>query len=322
MSFLIRPADFQDKEDLLELSHFFPLCSLPKNSLKLKKKLEVSQESFKGIRPKEERNYIFVLEDQKAKKVIGSSQILSYFGPHQSLCYFLKTYKKNIFLELKKISTGQNQIGGLIVHPAYRKKPSLLGLQIGLTRFLYIKSFPKDFSSLIEVSLTAPFTGSKNEFWKETGQKQLKISYSSALKKLQTDRLSFYSLFPKKLKIPLSQLSEKAQNCLQEVHPQTYPALTGLLKRGFQASSRRHILDGGIYLEAFWRDLPFLKKAKSLFLKKDKKIKGSAFLLSQNSPQGFNCQKVLGQLSGNRFLIQAIPRVFSDKKKVLALKFP
>ena len=201
MRFIIRSVDFKDREDLLDLRRQFPLCSLPDSKSELNKKIQTSKGSFNQSLPKEKRNYIFVLEDKKEKKVIGSSQILSYFGSSRTLCYFLKEKGEKQYLKLSRIKEGLSQIGGLILHKDYRKSPDFLGLQISAVRFLYIKTFPKEFSPVIEVSLTAPFKGKTNRFWTEIGSKYLKINYYSALKNLQKDRVRFLSLFPENLKI-------------------------------------------------------------------------------------------------------------------------
>ena len=247
MRFLIREADFDDREALIGLAKCFPLCSLPKTKPTVEKKIQISKESFKQNLPKEERNYLFVLEDRQEKKVIGSSQILSYFGKNQSLCYFFKKEKGKSYLKLEAVQTGRQQIGGLILHPAYRKSQELLGLQIGIVRFLYIKTFPKAFSSLIEVSLTTPIDTTKNHFWEETGWKYLKKNYPTALKIFQQNRSQFLDLFPKDLKIDLDKLSSKAKKYLTEIHTQTQPVYKGLLKRGFYKT--KHLPSAG------WRDL-------------------------------------------------------------------
>lgn len=323
MRFVIREADFKDRDCLLHLAQCFPLCSLPNNKSKMEKKIQTSKESFKQILLKKKRNYLFILEDRKEKKVIGSSQILSYFGENKSLCYFLKKEEGGSYLKLKPIKTGRHQLGGLILHPDYRSFPENLGLQIGAARFLYMKTFPKEFSPLIEVSLTAPIQRGKNHFWRETGFKYLKMNYYSALKSFQKNRLQFLSFFPNKLKINLDKLSPDAKNYLKQVHPQTLPVYKGLLKRGFHRTKHYHVLDGGMYLEARWKDISFLKESKKRFLKKDPFIKNpSTVLLSQQTKKGFLCTQVTGEAQGKVLLLKHIPPGFEEKKKTWILHCP
>ena len=327
MRFLIRSVDFKDLEGLLALAQYFPLCSLPPQRSLLEKKIQISKESFQHILSKENRNYIFILEDLQEKKIIGSSQILSYFGSQRSLCYFLKKQEAPDHLKLEWIQSGRHQIGGVILHPDYRKSKNQFGLQIGAVRFLYIKTFPQEFSSIIEVSLTAPIKGTTNHFWEETGEKYLKMDYPSALKIFQNNRTEFFKLFPKNLKINLHQLSPTAKNYMEQVHSETYPVYKGLIKMGFHSTNRYHVMDGGIYLEAYWEKLAFLKRAKKHFLKKGKMKKefsqnSSFFLLSQNTEKGFVCAPMQGRAQDPDFLAVDIPPKFQGGKPTLALPFP
>ncbi len=323
MRFFIREGDFKDRDDLLKLARFFPLCSLPDNKSKLEKKIQISKESFKHILPKEQRNYLFVLEDRKVKKVIGSSQILSYFGGNRSFCYFLKKKAGKSYLKLKTIKTGRHQIGGLILHPDYRRFPEKLGLQISAGRFLYIKALSKEFSNTIEVSLTSPINKKENGFWEETGSQYLKMSYSSALKVFQKNRVEFFSLFPKNLEFELDKLSSKAKHCLKQVHPQTLPVYKGLLKKGFHKTKHHHALDGGIYLEAKQKDISFLKKAQKKILKQAITVKKpSSFLISQNTNKGFICAQAKGESQKGTLFLKKLPPNFKDNEKAFILKFP
>ena len=321
MRYFIREIDFKDIPEILALTQYFPICNLPPQKLQLEKKIQASKKSFNKNLKAQQRNYIFVLEDLKEKKVIASSQILSYFGPNRSVCYFLEKKKAGSYLTIKQIKQGRHQIGGLILNPQYRKTKELLGLQIGLARFLYIKTFPKDFSKKIEVSLTAPIQKANNPFWKETGAKFLKKNYLSALKNFQKNRKEFLKAFPKNLKIEVKSLSPQAQLCLSDVHPQTLPVYKGLLKKGFQKSSYYHLLDGGIYLEADWRTLPFLKQSQNLNVQYKNLVKVEDYFIAQQTEKGFICAKLKAQKT-RRHLIMKKNKLFEAGKPALALKFP
>ena len=318
MRYFIRSAQIKDIPTILSLTQYFPLCSLPSNKSKLKEKIKISQKSFDKTLKVGERNYIFVLEDKEKKQVIASSQILSYFGPKRSICYYLD--KKEQALKIKQIKKDRHQIGGLILNPQYRKSKELLGLQIGLARFLYIKSHAKDFSKTIEVSLTAPIQENKNPFWKETGAKILDKNYLSALKAFHKNREEFLKAFPKNLKITLKNLSPLAQQCLKAVHPQTLPVYKGLLKRGFQKSQYHHLLDGGIYLEADWKKLPFLKQTQSLKIQYQNSIKGEDYFIAQQTEKDFICVKLKAKKQGKNLILKK-NSLLKEGKKALVLSF-
>ena len=321
MRYFIRPADFKDIPNLISLTRFFPLCSLPSNRIQLEQKIQISKKSFIKKLKAFQRNYIFVLEDKKEKCIAGSSQILSYFGPKRSLCYFLEKKQDSAFLKVKAIKSGRHQIGGLILHPKYRKSKELLGLQISLVRFLYMKIFTQDFSKTIEVSLTAPIQTTNNPFWKETGQTFLKKNYVFALKEFQKNREAFLKSFPKNLKIDIKSLSPQAQKCLNTVHPQTLPVYKGLLKRGFRQSRYYHLLDGGMYLTAKWSEMSFLKQSKKLNLKYQNPIKGEDHLIAQQTKKGFICLKTKAQKSGKNLILKKTS-LLEEKSPSYSIKFP
>ena len=319
MRYFIRSAELKDLPEILSLTRHFPLCSLPSNKSKLREKIQTSQKSFnKSLKPFL-RNYIFVLEDSKKKQVIGSSQILSYFGPHRSVCYYLD--KKESALQIKQITKGRHQIGGLILKPQHRKSKELLGLQIGMARFLYIKTFPKDFSKTIEVSLTAPIQETNNPFWQETGERIFKKNYAAALKIFQKNRKDFLKAFPKNLKIEIKNLSPQAQFCLSAVHPQTLPVYKGLLKRGFHKSRYYHLLDGGLYLTANWSQLPFLKSTQNLKIQYQNSGKTEDYFIAQQTKKGFICIKTKAQKKGKALILKK-NSLLEEGKQALSLKFP
>ncbi|MCY4321251.1 MAG: arginine N-succinyltransferase [Bdellovibrionaceae bacterium] len=321
MRYLIRQAHHKDITEILSLAKRFSLCKNTKKKDQLEKKIQTSQESFDKTLNPFYRNYIFVLEDTKEKKVIGSSQILSYFGPNRSYCYILEKKKNTIYLKIKQIKRGRHQLGGLILHPQYRKSKELLGIQIGFVRFLYMQSFPEDFSTKIEVSLTAPIKKTDNPFWKETGATFFKKKFSVALEIFQKDRIEFFKIFPKNFQIKLKNLSPSARRCLKMVHPQTFPVYKGLIKRGFYKSPHHDLLDGGIYLEANWKNLFFLKEIQKLKLQFKSARKTEDYLIAQQTKKGFRCVKLKAKKIRNILLLRKNKFLEKDKKAIF-LKFP
>ena len=314
MRYLIREAQTKDLFDLLNLSRAFPLYNLPSNEKILEKKIDVSQKSFqKNLNP-EDRNYLFVLEDRKLKKVVGSSQILSFSGQNHSHCYLWEKQSAP-GLKLIQVKTKRQQLGGLILDKKYRSSPEQLALQIGGGRFLYVKLQIQSFSPFFEVSLTGPFQKKDNPFWSETGARHLKQDYLQALEMYRDNYSLFIKNFPKTFKTPLSSLSSSAQFCLSHTHPQTLPAYKALIKRAFHYKRRHHILDGAIYLESM--NPVFLKNTQAFLLKFEKQVQGSSFLIGQNSSKGFVCAKVKAQKRGRILKTNKNP-VFEENKKIMA----
>ena len=330
--YFIRPAETKDLFGLLKLSRSFPLYNLPEDKKLLKQKIEESKQSFQKNLSPFKRSYIFILEDLKSKQVIGSSQILSFSTKNRSYCYLLKEDQNSAYLKLISRERKRHQLGGLILNQKYRSLKEQFGLQLGLARFLYIKTHEKDFSKKLEVSLTSLFQKEDNPFWLETGAKYLKKNYFQALKLYRDNPDSFLKKFPKELTIHLSSLSKKARSGLETVHPQTLPAYKGLLKRGFQLSRRHHLLDGGFYLEI--KTSTLLKNIKSLEIKIEKPKKESFFLVSKkeakkpsrnfqkNNSQGFSGRFIAVRIKGEekgRYLKIEKNSFFKEGEKVLNL---
>ena len=318
MRFLLRPTDVKDLRGLLRLSRLFPLGSLPQNKARLEQKIQISKKSFKKILPPENRNHLFVMEDLAAKKLIASSQILSRAGKDGAL--FWIPNQNSSLLRLKSYRKQREEIGGLILDPAYRKNKERLGLQMGLVRFLYMMIYDKEFSPFVEVSLTAPVRGGSNRFWEETGDPIINKSHKQALLLFQKDRRGFFRLFPEGKEISLEGLSAKARQEIGKVGPQTLPVIKGLLKRGFKQTKRFHALDGGPCLSANRKQLPFLKKARLIHLKKGGKAE-SFFLIAQASGKGFFCVRAQGSILSQTLLLPKIPKGFNEGEKACALPF-
>ena len=319
IQYLIRPAQQKDLDGFLKLSQSFPLYNLPNHRKILKEKLELSEQAFQKKREPFNRNYVFALEDLKNKKVIGSSQILSFSNKSYAYCYLLEKKQDSHWLKLISVKEKRHQLGGLVLSKKHRASKKQFGLQLSLSRFLYIKNKAKEFSKTLEVSLTSPFQKKDNPFWLETGAKYLKQDYLQALKLYRNDPDSFLKKFPKELKIDLQSLSEKAKLCLETVHPQTLPAYKGLLKRGFQASKRYHLLDGGLYLESQQAHLfKKIDKPTLKFVNFEKIKEASFFLIAKIEANPFLAIRIKGRKKENLLEIEK-NSVFKEGEKVLSL---
>src|SRR5262245_31908001 len=148
--FLIRDAAPSDIDDLFQLATHLNTVNLPADRAVLGEILELSHQSFGQKIPPLEREYLFVMEDLEAKRVMGTSMIIAQHGtPEAPHIYFevLRDEKYSSSLgrhfvhQVLKIGysySGPTEIGGIVVHPEYRKNPEKLGKQLSYVRFLYI----------------------------------------------------------------------------------------------------------------------------------------------------------------------------------------
>ena len=337
MGFLLREANFQDLDSLRKLAGLFPLCSLPEEESQIEEKIKISRDSFRRKRPKEKRNFLFILEDLSLKKAIGSSQILSFYGKEKRPFFLIDRGAEGDFLRLAESAEGRHQLGGLILHPDYRSSPERLGIQLGGIRMLYIGAFPEEFSSILEVSLTAPFERAggrlKNYFCEEAVKPLIHEDYNSVIQLLRKEGAAFFSRFPKGIKIPLDSLSSKAKEALSGTRRETIPVYKGLLKMGFRETPRRHCADGGMYLEGRFSEVPLLRGVRRVWFKKPGREfweepaqappPPSRFLWGQQgflesageSGGGFFGGKAEGILKGGIFYLKNIPPRLNLKEK-------
>lgn len=167
--FLIRSVRESDLEDLERLSELVYFINLPSNRDLLKEKIRKSVDSFNGqIQDKFEREYIFVLVDQKSSRVIGTSMIIARHGspdiPHM---YFelkeKQKYSETIHagfihkvLSLKFDSDGPTEIGGLVIDPSYRGHKLKLGRILSFCRFSFMKMKRRWFKDRVLSELMPP----------------------------------------------------------------------------------------------------------------------------------------------------------------------
>ena len=144
MSFVVRSVKRDDLQQLTDLAKQFNLLNLPGDRKVLAEKIARSESSFAGDLPKDQAEYLFVVEDIEEQMVVGSSLIIAKHGnetvPH---CYF-KILKRDHFskdlgigfihqvLRFQLDTEGPTEIGGLLIDKAYRRRPERLGKQISL----------------------------------------------------------------------------------------------------------------------------------------------------------------------------------------------
>ena len=277
VSFLIRTAKLSDRDALFSLAKTFDLLSLPPQKDLLEAKIQTSILSFQGELPRDQAEYVFVLEDLTQKKVIGTSSIIGQHGtlhkPHYYLKLLSKTLKYNSqkkehsMLRLCCTHQGATGIGGLILHNSYRGHPNKLGHQISLARFLYVAFFPHCFSEKFHCEF-APHLNANGDsaFWNGFGYHFTGLSYSDILK--EDYKKIIKQLFPKE-DIYLSLLSPEAQKTLGKISLQTASAKKMLESIYFRPLNEFHPLDGGPHYGIYKKDLKLFKEGQFASLCKE-----------------------------------------------------
>ena len=262
--FLIRSVRESDLDELLRLSRLVYFINLPDDKDILKEKIRVSVDSFNGnLEDKFKREYIFVIEDTKNNKVIGTSMIIGRHGcpesPHMYLeLNELQKYSETIHtgfihkvLRLKFDSDGPTEIGGLVMDPAYRGHTAKLGRQLSYARFLFIKMKRRWFKDRILSELMPPLSeNGESVLWENLGRKFTNLSYQDADLLSRKNKEFITSLFPKG-DIYTVLLPGDARDAIGRVGKATEPVKYMLEKIGFKWKGHIDPFDGGPH---YWAD--------------------------------------------------------------------
>jgi arginine N-succinyltransferase len=280
MNFVIRNARMEDLGQLYDLARQFTLLNLPSDKSILSKKLEKSLASFQGDLPKEDAEYMFVLEDIENSFVAGAAMILAKSGTPQSPNYSFKILKKERFskelgvgfihqiLRLNVNTDGPTEFGGLVLDRGYRRRPEKLGRVMSLSRFCYVALSPERFESEAHAELAPPLTEEgRSEFWEALGRRFTGMPYKEADQISSQNNEFIQSLFPEE-DIYLCLLDSKARLVLGRVGEETQPALHLLSKIGFKMKDEVDPFDGGPHLGCPMREIATIKKGRNLKAKR------------------------------------------------------
>src|SRR3989338_10021097 len=149
--FLLRAIEPNDLKQVLYLAKLLAAVNLSGQPEELQKQIQKSMAAFSGkTRNKGEADYIFCLEDLDSKRIIGTSMIMAQHGtkdvPHfyfqvLRLEKFSQTIHSGIVHQVLRLGydmDGPTEVGGLVLHPAFRHAGKHLGKQLSWGRFLYI----------------------------------------------------------------------------------------------------------------------------------------------------------------------------------------
>lgn len=256
--FLLREVRPSDLDDLFELAKRLNTLNLPADRDVLKKRIEYSRASFGGrFDDPAQGEYIFVLRDLEADKVIGTCMIISKHGTFERPAVYFKVnevqkYSTTISrhfihqtLQLHFDYRGPTEIGGLILHPDYRGHKLKLGKLLSYVRFLYIGMHPNLFEDELVAELLPELNADgTSELWEHLGRHFTGLDYTTA-DKMSRENIEFIrSLFPFE-PIYTSLLPSEVQAKIGKVGPPTKPVEKMLKAIGFVYDNSIDPFDGG-----------------------------------------------------------------------------
>jgi arginine N-succinyltransferase len=330
----LRSANLNDLDDLYELSQLILFINLPPDREIIKSKIESSIKAFtKPSKHLWENYYLFVLEDVKAKKIIGASMIHAQHGTNDEPHYYFTVSKENKFsktlntgfihgtLKLGLDTNGPTEIGGLILHPDFRKNDMKLGKQLSYVRFLYMGMNKSNFKESIHSELMPPFDSDGHApLWEAIGRRFLNMEYHDADILSRSNKEFILSLFPADT-IYLTLLPIEARNAVGKVGEATIPVKKMLEHIGFSYTNEIDPFDGGPHYRANMKEIkPIKEMFECEILIRDSIIKSDKISVLASLPSldgSFKAAYISGNLNKgtpHRFIIDP------SEAKMLGLK--
>lgn len=332
--YTLRSASLDDLDDLYELSQLMLFINLPPDRDIIKSKIESSIRSFtKPSKNLWENYYLFVLDDVRANKIIGASMIHAQHGTEDEPHYYFSVSQENKFskslntgfihgtLKLGLDTNGPSEIGGLILHPEFRKSDKKLGKQLSFVRFLYMGMNKNRFKENIHSELMPPFDSEGHApLWEAIGRRFLNMEYHDADILSRSNKEFILSLFPADT-IYLTLLPIEARNAVGKVGESTIPVKKMLEGIGFKYTNEVDPFDGGPHYRANMKEI---KPIKEMFecevLIRDSIIKSDKTSILTSLPVtdgGFKAAFISGNFNKgtpNRFIIDP------EEAKILGLQ--
>lgn len=310
--YFIRNVTPEDVDELYELSKLVNFINLPSDKNLIKKKVMASYESFKKPNPKLHKNwYIFVLVNREDNKIIGVSMIHAQHGTETEPHFYLKVDYEQKFsktintgfthgtLKLGLDTDGPTEIGGLVIHPDFRKLK--LGKQLSFVRFLYISQNPKNFKDVIHTELMPPLDKYGNSpLWEAIGRRFMNMGYKEADILSRNNKEFILSLFPSE-NIYMTLLPLEARESIGKVGKDTLPVKAMLDKIGFEYTNEVDPFDGGPHFRARQERITIIQDTKTAVIKVNDELENLKKYIVQlpESEYDFHVEIIEGKSTGN-----------------------
>ena len=261
--FVLRAARPADLEPLLRLSRILDSINLPTERVEMRRVIAQSRRSFadqledpaKGV-------YVFVAEERRTRRLVGSSMIIAKHGTPESPHYYLEVgsderYSKTLrkmfrhsYLHLHHSMDGPTEIGGLIVEPKLRRHPAKIGTQLSFVRFAYMAMHRDRFGTEVIAEMKPPLTAKgENRFWQCYGARVTGLTFREADKLSTKDKEFIPALFPN-VPIYTCMLPLAVQHEIGTVGPETEGAVRLLEHIGLRFLNQIDPFDAGPYYGA------------------------------------------------------------------------
>ncbi len=274
---LLRDAQKADLRALGTLAADLNSVNLPNDERALAEIVDRSSRSFTSrVRNPLARSYVFVLEEPRTGRVVGTSMVIAQHGTRDSPCTFLDVSEREHYsstldrhfrhkvLSIGYHFDGPTEIGGLVVHPEDRGGEAKPGKQLAYVRFLYIAMHRDRFRDKVLAELMPPLLpDGRSLFWESCGKRFTGLDYQEADKKSRQNKEFIQQLFPAG-DMYATLFPPRVQRLLGAVAPETLGVKHLLEQVGFRHVDRIDPFDGGPHYEAKLEDVTLVRAYRRL----------------------------------------------------------
>lgn len=274
---LLRDAQKSDLPGMLSLARILNSVNLPHDRKALAQIVDKSVRSFRGdIEDPLERHYVFVLENPRTRRILGTSMVIAQHGKRESPCTFFEVAEREHYsstlgahfrhrvLNIGYHFDGPTEIGGLVVHPGDRRSEEKPGKQLAYVRFLYLAAFRDRFRDNVLAELMPPLLpDGRSLFWESCGKRFTGLDYQTADKQSRENKEFIQQLFPPS-GIYTTLLPPRVQRMLGTVGPDTRGVEKMLKRIGFRFVNRVDPFDGGPHYECPTADVTLVREHRRL----------------------------------------------------------
>lgn len=270
----IRGALLTDEDQILAIARHLNTVNLPDDREGVQQILEHSVKSMTGeIQDPKRRQYVFVLVDRTKNQIIGTSMVFGQLGRKDAPYIYLDVigeerysqtldkHFKHTTLNIAYSYDGPTEIGGLVLHPDYRRVPERLGTFLSYVRFLFIKMHRTWFQDEVLAELLPPLEkDGTSHLWDALGRHFMEMTYAEADKLSRRNKEFIRSLFPEGT-IYASLLPKAAQDVIGKVGAQTRGVEKLLRRIGFRYAERVDPFDGGPHFTAHTDEITLVENS-------------------------------------------------------------
>jgi arginine N-succinyltransferase len=299
---IIRPIEHDDYSSLREIAQESGIgfTSLPVNEVLLKSKIDKSIHAFaKTVTQPGDESYLFVMQDQETKDVVGTSGIASSVGLDDPFYHYhlskvvhasreLNIYNTADILTLCNDYTGVSEICTLFLRQNARQ--GLNGRLLSKFRFLFMMEHRSRFAETIIAEMRGiNDENGQSPFLQWLEEHFFSMDFPTADYLTGIGQKQFIAELMPKYPIYVSLLSKQAQAVIGQVHEKTKPALQLLEQEGFSCRGYVDIFDAGPTVEANLKHIRSAQASRKMQVKVSDEVedKQQSFFVINTKVQDF-----------------------------------